>query len=86
MAADILSADGLFRFIWTDERPDSTYTLTLLRAVAERQKWRAQYEQVKSAAGPVDNRSATAPDPPTAHSSASPDDPPRSGRRAGSQG
>jgi hypothetical protein len=79
MAADVLSPDGLPRFLWTDEQPDSTtYTLTLLRAVAERQKWRAEYERAKSV-GPVDNRSATAPDPPTAHSSASPDNPPHSG-------
>jgi hypothetical protein len=60
MAADVLSPDGLPRFIWTDEQPDTTtYTLTLLRAVAERQRWRAQYQQAKNAAGPVDNCSAT---------------------------
>src|SRR5215213_2744528 len=71
MAAGVLSPDGLPRFVWTDAKPDpTTYTLALLRAVAERQKWRAQYDQAK-AAGPVDNRSATAPDPPTAHGSAS---------------
>ena len=78
MAAGVLSPDGLPRFIWTDDKPDpTTYTLMLLRAVAERQRWRAQYEQAKtSAAGAVDNRSATAPDPPdlpTVRSSASPD-------------
>ena len=89
MAADVLSPDELPRFIWTGQQPDSTtYTLTLLRAVAERQKWRAKYERAK-AAGPVDNRSAIGTVPPDrgpAHFSASPDDPPHSGRRAGSQG
>ena len=61
MAADVVAADGLPRFVWTDEQPDpTTYTLTLLRAVAERHRWRAQYEQAKQqGAGPVDNRSAT---------------------------
>jgi hypothetical protein len=38
---DVLSPDGLPRYAWTDERPDpTTYTLMLLRAVAERQRWR----------------------------------------------
>ena len=61
MAADVLSADGLPRFVWTDDQPDpTTYTLTLLRAVAERQRWRAEYDRAKTAAaGAVDNRSAT---------------------------
>ena len=84
MAADVLSPDGLPRFVWTDDKPDpTTYTLMLLRAVAERQRWRAQYDQAKTvAAGAVDNRSATGTDPPdlaTAHASASPDDPPKPG-------
>jgi hypothetical protein len=79
MAAGVLSPDGLPRFVWTDDKPDSTtYTLTLLRAVAEQQRWRAQYNQAKRAAS-VDNCSATAPDPPPAHGSASPDDPPKPG-------
>jgi hypothetical protein len=39
MAADVLSPDGLPRFVWTDDKPDpTTYTLMLLRAVAERQR------------------------------------------------
>ena len=37
----------------------------LLRAVAERQRWRSQYDQAKTAAGAVDSRSATGSDPPT---------------------
>ncbi len=49
MAADVLSPDGLPRFVWTDDKPDpTTYTLMLLRAVAERQSWRAQYDQAKT--------------------------------------
>ena len=82
MAADVLSADGLPRYVWTDEKPDpSTYTLLLLKAIMERQRWRAQYAQAKNAAaGAVDSVSATD-DPPgagppnlmAARSSASPD-------------
>jgi hypothetical protein len=83
MVAGVLSADGMPRFVWTDEQPDSTtYTATLLRAVAERQHWRAQYEQAKNVAGPLDSCSATGTDPPdqgSAHFSASPDNPPHSG-------
>ena len=57
------SPDGLPRFVWTDDKPDpTTYTLMLLRAVAERQRWRAQYDQAKTAAEAVDNRSATGTD------------------------
>jgi hypothetical protein len=82
MAAGVLSPDGLPRFIWTDDKPDpTTYTLMLLHAVAERQRWRAQYDQAKTAAA-VDNRSATSADPPNpgaAHGSASPDNPPKPG-------
>ena len=40
MAADVLSADGLPRFIWTDDRPDpSTYAQVILASIAERQRW-----------------------------------------------
>jgi hypothetical protein len=84
LMCDVLSPDGLPRFVWTDDQPDpTTYTLTLLRAVAERQRWRAQYDRAKTAAaGAVDNCSATAHDPPnvaTAHGSASSDNPPKPG-------
>ena len=52
MAAGVLSPDGLPRFVWTDDKPDPTsYTLMLLHAVAERQKWRAQYQAAKGTAG-----------------------------------
>jgi hypothetical protein len=87
MAADVLSADGLPRFIWTDERPEpSTYAVTILQAIAERQRWRAQYQAAKrqaaAATETVDNCSATDTGPPSsgaAHSSASPDDQPKPG-------
>jgi hypothetical protein len=81
MAAGVVSPDGLPRFVWTDDRPDpTTYTLRLLRAVAEQQRWRAEYVQAKNAAGAVDSVSATSdppgagpPNPAAAHISASPD-------------
>jgi len=89
MATDVLSPDGLPRYVWTDERPDpTTYTLMLLRAVAERQRWRAQYDQAKTrtAVETVDSLSAIGPpsgggppSPSVAHSSASPDNPPNPG-------
>jgi hypothetical protein len=45
--------------VWTDDKPDpTTYTLMMLRAVAERERWRVQYDQAK-AAGAVDSHSAT---------------------------
>jgi hypothetical protein len=62
-AADVLSPDGLPRFVRTDDQPDpTTYTLMLIRAVAERQRWRTQYERAKRLVlEPVDNCSATGP-------------------------
>jgi hypothetical protein len=60
MSADVLSADGLPRFIWTDETPDpATYAVTLLQVIAEQQRWRAQYEAAKNIAEAVDGHSAT---------------------------
>jgi hypothetical protein len=86
MDTDVLSPDGLPRYVWTDERPDpTTYTLMLLRAVAERQRLRAQYDQAKTrtAVETADSLSAIGPpsrggppSPSVAHSSASPDNPP----------
>jgi hypothetical protein len=51
------------RFVWTDTRPDAgTYARVLLDSIAERQKWREQYEAARTAtAAPVDNRPTTAP-------------------------
>ena len=65
MAADVTSADGQPRYVWTDTRPDPhTYATVLLAAIAERQAWRAQYEAAKSArTGAVDSDSATSQPP-----------------------
>jgi hypothetical protein len=43
--------DGSPRFVWTDTRPDhDTYIKVILNSVAERQRWRAQYEHAKAVA------------------------------------
>jgi len=87
MAADVLSADGLPRFIWTDDTPDpAAYAQVILASIAERQHWRAQYEaaeeQAAGSAEPVDNCPATGAGPPAAgpaHGSASSDVQPKPG-------
>ena len=62
MAATVLAKDGKPRFLWTDTRPDATtFIRTILAAVAEQQRWRAQYQAAKEAAAPVDNLSAAPP-------------------------
>jgi hypothetical protein len=64
LAAAVTLADGSPRFVWTDTHPDArTYARVLLASIAERHKWRAQYEAAKAAAAPVDSRSATTPPP-----------------------
>jgi hypothetical protein len=51
-------SDGLPRYVWIDERPDpASYVLTILAAITERQRWRAQDKAAKA----VDNHSATGP-------------------------
>jgi hypothetical protein len=58
--------DGLPGYVWTDEPPDpTTFTLTLLRAVAERPRCALNTTKVKTAAAAVDSASATGNDPPT---------------------
>ena len=62
MAADVVSADGLPRYVWADTQPDPVvYKRVLLAAIAERHRWRAQYEAAKTwaAGSAVDGRSAT---------------------------
>src|SRR4051794_6824927 len=63
MAADVTMPDGTPRFVWTDTQPDPViYRRVLLQAIAERHRWRAQYEAAKTwvAAGTaVESRSAT---------------------------
>ncbi|HET9872064.1 MAG TPA: replication initiator, partial [Propionibacteriaceae bacterium] len=62
LAATVTLADGTPRFIWTDTRPDpATYARVLLASIAERHRWRAQYEAVKQTKAPVDSASATGP-------------------------
>jgi len=61
LAADTLAADGKPRFVWTDTKPDpNTYARVLLASIAERHRWRAQYQAAKQV---VDGRSATAKPP-----------------------
>src|SRR4051794_16731709 len=63
MAADITSADGHPRYVWTDTQPDpQTYATVLLQTIAERHRWRDQYDTAKAAAAAtraVDGDSAT---------------------------
>jgi Replication initiator protein, pSAM2 len=55
MATNVQLADGSPRFVWTDTKPDPLiYVRVILAAVAERQRWRTQYEHAKSLQ-PVDN-------------------------------
>jgi hypothetical protein len=61
LAADVLSTDGKPRFVWTDTQPDpQLYARIILTSIAERQRWKAQYEAAKTARQPVDSLSATA--------------------------
>jgi hypothetical protein len=49
-------------FMWTDTRPNPrTYTGCILHSIAERLRWRQEYEAAKQAGQPVDNCSATGP-------------------------
>ena len=51
MAAAVTLPDGSPRFVWTDTRPDhDTYVKVVLQSVAERQRWRTQYEHAKTVA------------------------------------
>ena len=59
MAADVTLQDGTPRFLWTDTQPDpQIYVRVLLASIAERLRWRAQYESAKQqaadSAGAVD--------------------------------
>ncbi len=64
MAADVHLPDGTPRFLWTDSRPDpNTYARVILASIAERQRWRAQYETAKTL-HPVDNSFGNSTGPP----------------------
>jgi len=61
LAATVTLPDGRPRFVWTDTKTDpATYTRVILESVAERARWREQYEQAKQVG---DSRSATDTDP-----------------------
>ncbi len=50
MAATVTLPDGSPRYVWTDSRPDpGSYVRVLLASIAERQRWREQYESAKKA-------------------------------------
>lgn len=61
MAADVTSADGLPRYVWTDTAPPpEAYARVIAEQIRQRVQWRRQYEAAKQA---VETRSATDPDP-----------------------
>ncbi|WP_324252841.1 replication initiator [Enemella evansiae] len=61
LAATVLSGDGLPRFVWISEHPDPTeYVAVIFASIAEKIRWRTQYELAKQAG----NVSATAAQPP----------------------
>ena len=66
LAADVVAADGKPRYLWSEERPDPiTYARVLMAAIAERLRWKTQYQLAKDRIAAVDNRSATSgPAPP----------------------
>jgi hypothetical protein len=60
MAATVTLPDGTPRFVWTDTSIDPTsYVRVILASIAERLRWRTQYEVAKAAIGVVDTYSAT---------------------------
>jgi hypothetical protein len=68
IAASVTMPDGSPRFVWTDTRPDhDTYVKVILESIAERQRWRNQYEHAKTTAaataGAVDAVSTVAQPP-----------------------
>jgi hypothetical protein len=51
MAVAVTLSDGSPRFVWTDSRPDhGSYVKVILQSIAERLRWRAQYEAAKATA------------------------------------
>jgi hypothetical protein len=56
LSTSVTLADGSPRFVWTDVRPDhDTYVKIILNSISERQRWRSQYEQAKTAATATDD-------------------------------
>ena len=69
-AADVLTDDGRRRFVWEDmPTDDADYIDVVMASVAERQRWRSEYQTARerwdaaraSPPGPVDSQSATQP-------------------------
>ena len=61
LAATVTLPDGRPRFVWTDTKTDpATYTRVILESVAERARWREQYDRAKQVG---ESRSATDTDP-----------------------
>lgn len=56
LAADVLAADGLPRFVWADVPiEERSYAATIAHSIRQRQAWKAQYERAKGLirAGPA---------------------------------
>lgn len=60
-SATILGDDGQPRYLWRplDLEDVPTYTAVIAHTIAERNRWRTQYEDAKRRAGPADANSAT---------------------------
>ena len=59
LAASVTLPDGRPRFVWSDSKVDHAgYVWTILQSVAERARWREQYEAAKQQKQSVDNVSA----------------------------
>jgi hypothetical protein len=63
-SATATGADGTPRFVWSRVEPGDqdalTYAHLIFASIAERHRWRQQYEQAKARTGPPqDGRSAT---------------------------
>ena len=58
----VTTGDGRPRFVWSAVRADEeelpSYRTVLIRALRERQRWRADYERAKERAGPLTELSA----------------------------
>lgn len=57
LSATAAGPDGLPRFVWTTTKPGDldapTYARLIAHAIAQKHRWRAQYEDAKTRAGPI---------------------------------
>ncbi|MEQ7006207.1 hypothetical protein ABN028_08390 [Actinopolymorpha sp. B17G11] len=53
-AASSVREDGTARYVWQSVKTEDlpSYTGIIARSIAERNQWRAEYEQAKQRAGP----------------------------------